>query len=343
MDELQERRSYRRHLAVVGFVAVGALLTSSGVAFADPTADEVKDKIEKLEKEYSELADEYNQAKESHDAAKKKLDDLESKRDDAEERLDDLQSGVRKLATSAYTGVDYGSPAYLMGADGPEDALQQAADLGYLSQSQQASLDKYVKQRDKLDDLESEAESTEEKAKKKLKEAEDAKNKAEKKIEKQQDILDDLSAEERAQATAGINGGGSSSGSSGGGGASYNGSASGNARVALNFIYAQIGDSYSLGANGPDVWDCSSLVQAAWRQAGVNLPRTTYDQVNAGTRVSWDSMQPGDLIFFYGGPDHVGMYVGNGKMVHASNPSKPVAEVTLGSYYRNNFTAAVRP
>ncbi|ASU83324.1 glycoside hydrolase [Nocardiopsis gilva YIM 90087] len=335
---------------MVGFIAAGALLTSSGVAFADPTADEVKDKIEKLEKEYSELADKYNQAKESHDAAKKKLDDLESKRDNAEDKLDDLQSDVRKLATSAYTGVDYGSPAYLMGADGPEDALQQAADLGYLSKSQKASLDKYVKQRDKLDDLESEAESTEKKAKKKLKEAKDSKSKAEKKIDKQQDILDDLSAEERAQATAGVNGGSgngggssSSSGSSGGGGGSYNGSASGNARTALNFIYGQIGDSYSLGANGPDVWDCSSLVQAAWRQAGVSLPRTTYDQVNAGTRVSWDNMQPGDLIFFYSGPGHVGMYVGNGKMVHASNPSKPVAEVTLNSYYRNNFTAAVRP
>nr|WP_246422120.1 C40 family peptidase [Nocardiopsis mwathae] len=323
------------------------MLTSTGVAFADPTADEVRDRIEKLEKEYAELADAYNQAKEDHDAARKKLDDLESKRDDAQEKLDGLENGVRRLATSAYLGVDYSSPAYLMTADGPDDALQQSADLDYLSESQKAGLRKYLEQKSELDDLESEAESTEKKAKEKLDDAEDAKDEAQEKIDKQQEILDGLTEEEQAQATAGVDGGRSSgsgsSSSSSGGGASYNGSASGNARVALDFVYAQIGDAYRLGANGPDVWDCSSLVQAAWRQAGVSLPRTTFDQVNAGKRVSWDNMRPGDLIFFYGGPSHVGMYVGDGKMVHASNPSKPVAEVTLNSYYRNNFTAAVRP
>ncbi|KIH98791.1 glycoside hydrolase, partial [Streptomonospora alba] len=69
----------------------------------------------------------------------------------------------------------------------------------------------------------------------------------------------------------------------------------------------------------------------------------TYDQVNAGGSVSWDAMQPGDLIFFYSGPDHVGMYVGGNKMVHASNPRKPVQEVSLDSYYQSNFHSAVRP
>src|SRR5690606_10600936 len=110
-----------------------------------------------------------------------------------------------------------------------------------------------------------------------------------------------------------------------------------------DFIYAQIGDSYSLGANGPDVWDCSSLVQAAWREAGLSLPRTTYDRINAGTSVSYDNLQPGDLVFFYGGPSHVGMYVGDGKMVHASNPSKPVAEVQMSPYWSGQFTGAIRP
>lgn len=65
-------------------------------------------------------------------------------------------------------------------------------------------------------------------------------------------------------------------------------------------------------------------MQAAYRSAGISLPRTTYAQINAGQRVSRSQLQPGDLVFFYSGISHVGMYVGNGQMVHAPNPSAPV-------------------
>ncbi|MFC3998736.1 NlpC/P60 family protein [Nocardiopsis sediminis] len=311
---------------------------STGVASADPTADEVRDEIEQLEQEYAELAEAYNQAKQDHDAAQEKLDDLEADQQDIEDALGEMQGDIAQLAHAAYTGSDYSSPAYLFSSSGPEEVLLQAADLGYLSQNQQNTLANYVDQQDTLDELTSEAEATEQDAADKLDEAEQAKADAEDKIDEQQTVLDDLTAEEQADATSGVSpvGNGSS-------GSSYTGDASGDAKVALDFIYAQIGDSYSLGANGPDVWDCSSLVQAAWREAGVSLPRVTYDQVNAGTSVAWDDLQPGDLIFFYDGPDHVGMYVGNGNMVHASNPSKPVAEVPLNDYYRTNFHSAIRP
>src|SRR5699024_6207661 len=98
------------------------------------------------------------------------------------------------------------------------------------------------------------------------------------------------------------------------------------------------------GGAGPDGYDCSGLPQAAWSAAGVSLPRTTYDQVNSGTRVSWDNKQPGDMLFFYGAnPSHVGLYAGDGIMVHASASGKPIGTVTLNDYYRSNIVAAVRP
>ena len=333
MDERHERGSFRRHLATVGFVAAGALILSTSTAVAEPSADEVRDKIEKLEEEHADLAEKYNQAKQDHDAAKEKLDDLKQDKQDTQDKIEGMSDDIRGMANAAYTNADFGSPAYLLGSGGPEAALEQAADLGYLSENQQRDLIDYNEQQEKLDKLTSEASDTEDEAKEKLDEAEEAKDKAEKKIEKQEDILSDLTADEAAAATPGQSTGG----------ASYTGSASGSAGAALDFVYAQIGDSYSMGATGPDVWDCSSLMQAAWQQGGVSLPRTTYSQVNAGSSVSWDQMQPGDLIFFYDGPSHVGMYVGNGKMVHASNPSKPVAEVSLSGYYQNNFHSAVRP
>jgi cell wall-associated NlpC family hydrolase len=89
------------------------------------------------------------------------------------------------------------------------------------------------------------------------------------------------------------------------------------------FMALQVGKPYVWGANGPDSWDCSSLVQAAYRTIGVELPRVTTDQLEAGPRVSGVDPQPGDLLFTPGtdgtvfAPGHVGMYVGEGKVIAA--------------------------
>lgn len=90
------------------------------------------------------------------------------------------------------------------------------------------------------------------------------------------------------------------------------------AQAAMSYALAQVGKPYSWGASGPDSFDCSGLMQAAYASAGISLPRTTYAQVSAGTPVSTSALQPGDLVFFYGN-EHVGMYIGNGKVVHAAD------------------------
>jgi cell wall-associated NlpC family hydrolase len=97
------------------------------------------------------------------------------------------------------------------------------------------------------------------------------------------------------------------------------------------------------GATGPDSYDCSGLTQAAWKAAGVSLPRTTYDQVDAGTTVSLADAQPGDLIFFYDDVSHVGIYIGNGMMIHAPKPGAYVREESI--YYAGTsiIHSVVRP
>jgi cell wall-associated NlpC family hydrolase len=97
------------------------------------------------------------------------------------------------------------------------------------------------------------------------------------------------------------------------------GTASSRAKAALAFAIAQVGKSYVLGTEGPNTYDCSGLVMAAYASVGISLPRTTYEQVNVGQAVSRSDLQPGDLVFFYGGPSHVGIYMGNGIMVDARN------------------------
>jgi cell wall-associated NlpC family hydrolase len=96
------------------------------------------------------------------------------------------------------------------------------------------------------------------------------------------------------------------------------------AAAAVAYAYQKLGSPYVWGATGPNAFDCSGLTQAAYGSAGVSLPRTTYAQINAGRRVARSELRPGDLVFFYAGITHVGIYVGNGQMIHAPNPTAPV-------------------
>lgn len=112
--------------------------------------------------------------------------------------------------------------------------------------------------------------------------------------------------------------------------------ATGDAAGVITLAKAQAGKNYVWGASGPNSFDCSGLVQYVYKNAaGVNLGRTTYDQVKQGTTVSMSNLQPGDLLFWgsASAPYHVGIYLGNGKYVHAATPSQGVIVQTLSSYF----------
>ncbi|MFC4912895.1 C40 family peptidase [Actinomadura gamaensis] len=116
------------------------------------------------------------------------------------------------------------------------------------------------------------------------------------------------------------------------------------AAVAVRFAYRHIGDPYRWGGNGPHAWDCSGLVVGAWRKAGVRLPRTTQSIYRAVPhKVSWSHLQPGDLVFFYSGRTHVGIYIGHGYMIHSPHSGTTVRKARLAGYYKREFAGAVRP
>ncbi|MDX3376728.1 NlpC/P60 family protein [Streptomyces sp. ME02-6991-2A] len=133
---------------------------------------------------------------------------------------------------------------------------------------------------------------------------------------------------------------GSGSGTGTGTGTGTDGSYAAKAQKVLDFARAQIGKPYVWGASGPASYDCSGLTQAAWREAGVTLPRTTWDQVKVGTRVATSDLQPGDLVFFYDDISHVGIYKGDGMMIHAPKPGANVREESI--YYMPIY-GSVRP
>ncbi|NUW40006.1 C40 family peptidase [Nonomuraea rhodomycinica] len=115
------------------------------------------------------------------------------------------------------------------------------------------------------------------------------------------------------------------------------------ARTAVAVAKAQIGDPYRYGGTGPGAFDCSGLVQYAWKKAGVRIPRVTNSQyARIKKKVSWKHLQPGDLMFFRG-LGHVGMYIGHGKMVHSPRTGLTVRIEKLSGWRKSSFVGAVRP
>ncbi|WP_175411467.1 C40 family peptidase [Streptomyces sp. TRM64462] len=183
-------------------------------------------------------------------------------------------------------------------------------------------------------------------AAKAAKDAKKAKAEADRKAEAERKAKEAREAEERARAEArerasrtaerttlsastGDSDSGSSSSSAGS--SSSSSQATGSAAAIVNFARAQVGDAYVMGATGPNAWDCSGLVQAAYRQAGIDLPRVSGSQSSMGRSVSLDALQPGDILYWgsRSGSYHVAIYVGGGNFVGAQNPSTGVVERSL--------------
>jgi len=117
--------------------------------------------------------------------------------------------------------------------------------------------------------------------------------------------------------------------------------------IAVEYAESKLGDDYVYAGNGPNVFDCSGLMQQAWLAAGVSIPRTSFEEWDTLPHISRSQLQPGDLIYFLepgasasDGPGHVGMYIGNGMMIHATHPGAYVqwASIDASSAYYVNMT-----
>ena len=108
---------------------------------------------------------------------------------------------------------------------------------------------------------------------------------------------------------------------------------------AVSAAYSALGRPYVWGATGPDQFDCSGLTQHVWGSAGVMLPRTSQEQAGAGSSVPLSDIRPGDLVIYYAGESHVGIYVGQGLVIHAPRPGAvvqfaPVASMPIDKVVR---------
>ncbi|MGW6405965.1 NlpC/P60 family protein [Streptomyces vinaceus] len=323
-----------RTAATLALAGAATATAFEGTSQADPqqTPSQVKAEVDRLYEEAEESAERYNGAKEKADEAQRALDVLRDETARKTDRLNTARRALGSLAAGQYRTGGLGPAMRLALAANPQEYLDQASFLTRTGDRSAAEVASVRRQLDEVGQLKDRAAGR--LADLRAREGELAGYKAavEAKLDTAKRLLAKLTAEERAAYEAGGGAGGAAPAGAPSAAPPAPAPADGSrAARAVAFAYGAIGKPYVWGATGPGSFDCSGLTQAAWRSAGVSLPRTTYTQINAGQRVSRDQLAPGDLVFFYSGVTHVGLYIGNGQMIHAPRPGSTVRVAPIDS------------
>ncbi|MEU6284746.1 NlpC/P60 family protein [Streptomyces sp. NPDC047028] len=317
----------RTRVTVLTTAAAAAVALSANAANAapseKPSKSEVKAKVDKLYEQAEQATEKYNGAKEKQEKLQKEISTIQDNVARGQQDLNKLRDGLGSLATAQYRSGGIDPSVQLFLSSHPDDFLDKASTLDQLSSQQVESLKKIQdKQRelaqerseasDKLKDLA----STRTELGKKKKEVQG-------KLAAAQKLLNTLTAKEKAElAQQQARANRSSSERVHLGDAPP---ASGMAGAAFSAAQSKIGSPYVYGASGPSSFDCSGLTSWAYAQAGVSIPRTSQAQANAGTRIySVSQLKVGDLVLFYGDLHHIGLYAGNGQVLHAPHTGASV-------------------
>jgi cell wall-associated NlpC family hydrolase len=304
-----------------------------GTGYAEPQLSpaRVKAKVDELYKEAEAATEKYNGAKEKADHAEERLSSLRDEAARKEDRLNSARDALGSVAAAQYRSGGLDPALQLALSDDPDQYLEGAAFAERAGSRQAAAVGQVRRQLREIEQLRGAAHVELTSLRSRQAELRRTKKTVTGKLDAARRLMSGLTDEQRAQlGDAGAAGGTGQHASRSAArdlGALPTGSAvapNSRAAAAVSYAYGKLGSPYVWGATGPDAFDCSGLAQAAYRAAGLSLPRTTYAQINAGRRVSRSELLPGDLVFFYSGITHVGIYVGNGQMIHAPNPTAPV-------------------
>ncbi|MFJ6573089.1 NlpC/P60 family protein [Streptomyces sp. NPDC091292] len=316
-----------RGAATLALAGAATATAFDGTGHAEPrlTPAQVKAKVDKLYHEAEIATEKYNGAKEQADAARKAYADLQDEAARKTEKLNTARDALSSVATAQYrTGALDPSVQLALSAD-PDEYLEGAALAERIGDRQAHAVTGVGRDLAEIGRLRAEAAGERTRLAARQAQLRAHKRAVTDKLDQAERLLDQLTAPQRTEVTAAPHASRADSRSAPAPAPSLAAtSPNSRAAAAVSFAYGALGSPYVWGASGPHAFDCSGLTQAAYRAAGVALPRTTYAQINAGQRVSRSQLQPGDLVFFYSGISHVGLYVGNGQMIHAPNPSAPV-------------------
>ncbi|NBE51513.1 C40 family peptidase [Streptomyces boluensis] len=336
-------------MATMALLCATAILAAPGTAHAKPapkdpkSLEQVRKEMDALYHDASVATDKYNLAEEKADQQSDEIVRLAKAIVKGQEKLDRLKRRAGAAARAQYRGGGLPPQAQLMLSDDPQQFLDNAGRMRQEQQATKGLLGELGRTQQDLrvyaDDasaqwrkLEANRKAKAE-AKKKIKAKIKAAEKLESELEKEElDRLLEMEQDaEFERQTAWLDSGALKE---------IDGRASGRGKKAIKYATAQIGKPYEWGAEGPRSYDCSGLTSEAWIAAGRTIPRTSQEQWKQLPRIEIKDMRPGDLIIYHKDASHVGMYIGNGAIVHAPRPGRDVTIAGAGSM---GILGVVRP
>ncbi|TQK70611.1 C40 family peptidase [Nocardioides sp. SLBN-35] len=316
-------------LAVTGAITLSISGTPSP-AQAEPDIETVKARVDRLFHESEQAAERYNDAELELTELDSDLSSLESDQSRQGDALDGVRSDVRDSLIQQYQSGNLGATGDLLSSD-TQGFLDQLSTMSTVEGIQDSLLADYGDELEAYDIRKDQTEKRRSDIKELKATLAEEKKTADAKLAEAKDLLSQLEAEQRAEFL------------------SRNAGrpidpatipASGRAAAAIKYALAQVGDAYVWGAAGPNAFDCSGLTMMAYAQAGVSLPHSSRAQYGSGAHIAKSDLQAGDLVFYYSPISHVGIYLGNGLIVHAANPG---AGVKVSDLDEMPYAGAVRP
>jgi peptidoglycan DL-endopeptidase CwlO len=313
---------------LICLATVLATVLPTGIATAEPkpSAAEARKKLQKLNEQVDQLVEKFNKLRDDQKLAKRTLTAKNRQVKAEQATFDQLRQQIAQMAATAYKTGDMNSASTLISASDPQAVLDQVSVFTQLSTNRANQLTAFLASAQRLQREQGQAKSAYDELAQKAKQLSSQKTQIDKAIAKQKKLL-------------GVVGGVTSHGPIGG---TYTGPASGSARTAINYAFAQLGKPYCYGGAGPSCYDCSGLTMKAWGAAGVGLPHNAAAQYSATKRVAFSDLQPGDIVFF-DNLGHDGLYIGGGQFIHAPHTGTVVQKASLTGYYKDNFYGAGRP
>jgi cell wall-associated NlpC family hydrolase len=311
--------------------AGGAAAPAAGT---DQELEAVREKLDALYREAASATDAYNAAEEKAKEQSKQITELAKKIAEGKEKLADLKDRAGAAARAHYRSGGLPPEARLVLSDDPGAFLDGT---GRVLQGQRATkhlIDETKRTQEDLEQYSADAAANWKKLEANRKAKAAARKKVEKQIAEAEKLESALEKEEKERLAelereaarkaqndwldTGVLD-------------DADGKATTAGEQAVKYATAQIGKPYEWGAEGPDSYDCSGLTSQAWASAGRVIPRTSQEQWKQLRRVDVTDMRPGDLVIYFDDASHVGMYIGDGTIVHAPRPGRDITLAGAGS------------
>ena len=346
-------------LATLCITAICGPMLVAAPTYADQDMKSARTKVDTLYHQAEQASERYNDARLELKQAAVRLSVLRYDLAKQQAKVDSVRQQLANAVVSQYQGQALSSTTQVMLADDPDSFLSQLSTVSAYNDQQRQVMDDFNAQTEQLQmrqaaaqrevtriadakqQLGTEKAEIDTKAAKAKKLLGTLKARAAAKARAERRAAAQARAEAKARAEAQASRSADRTAPAATGSTTSTAApASGRAAAAVSYAMAQVGKAYVWGAAGPSSFDCSGLTMAAWGQAGVSLPHSSSAQMGSGTPVSQSQLQPGDLVFYYSPVSHVGMYIGNGKIVNALNPS---VGVKISGVNDMPYSGAVRP